>query len=303
MSRGAGAEGPADEPRELRAWRDFCRRLEALGERLAAGEFPDDPGDLTEGIAHLADQVSCWLGWSLAHADTKAPFFHRSNDLFTQWGGPNPGQRLSPRPDRSARRYRVAAHMRSCERFALTLRVGFMHMPSGVRRRRSPRTTWASVRETPSRSCWAVTGASRAGSRFPRTSRRFRSGSSTSTGKRRSPRSSRSSVWTRRTRRRSGTRNSWPRSSREPGPRWSTRCSAGTATSRSIGRGRRQHVHDARRGREGAPRCALRVLFWDLAPDEALVIETDVPDAPTGACSSRPSVGTSPSIPCTGSPR
>ena len=48
--------------RELQAWRDFCHRIEAMGERALSDEFPNEPEDGPEGIAHLADQVSCWLG-------------------------------------------------------------------------------------------------------------------------------------------------------------------------------------------------------------------------------------------------
>jgi hypothetical protein len=113
---------------ELAAWREFCHRIEALGERVLTDEFPNQSEDGPEAIAHLADQVSCWLGWSIGHLDTTAPFFHRSNDLVTQWGGPNQDNsyhhaRIDPK-----RRYRVHGRMNSCEDFALTLRVGFMHM-------------------------------------------------------------------------------------------------------------------------------------------------------------------------------
>jgi len=113
---------------EVAAWKRFCQRMESLGERILEDDFPNGPSDRTEGIAHLADQVSCWLGWSIAHGEPDAPFFHRSNDLFTQWGGPNQDNtyhhvRIDPR-----RRYRVAGRMNSCEHFVITLRVGFMHM-------------------------------------------------------------------------------------------------------------------------------------------------------------------------------
>ncbi len=114
---------------DLVAWRRFCQRLEALGASLAGGAFPRQPGATTEGLAHLADQVSCWLGWALAHADTTAPFFHRSNDLFTQWGGPNQDNAYRHARIDPGRRYVIRGRMHSCEHFALTLRVGFMHMP------------------------------------------------------------------------------------------------------------------------------------------------------------------------------
>jgi hypothetical protein len=117
------------DPPELAAWRAFCRRMETLGEEILQPPYPATPADGPEAIAHLADQVACWLGYVTGHSDTTAPFFHRSNDLVTQWGGPNQDNayrhaRIDPK-----RRYRIRGKMHSCEEFALTLRVDFMHMP------------------------------------------------------------------------------------------------------------------------------------------------------------------------------
>lgn len=120
---------PPAAPAEIAAWRDFCRRIEALGERVMSDEFPSDPGDKADGIQHLADQVSCWLGWVVGHSDTTAPFFHRSNDLVTQWGGPNQDNSYHHARIDPGRRYRIAGHMHGCDDFVLTLRAGFMHMP------------------------------------------------------------------------------------------------------------------------------------------------------------------------------
>lgn len=112
---------------ELAAWRDFCHHIESLGEKILDDPYPNTRADGPEAIAHLADQVSCWLGWAVGHTDTTAPFFHRSNDLVTQWGGPNQDNvyhhsRIDP-----SRRYRVRGRMNSCEDFVMTLRAGFMH--------------------------------------------------------------------------------------------------------------------------------------------------------------------------------
>jgi hypothetical protein len=117
------------DPPELAAWRAFCRRMETLGEEILQPPYPATPADGPEAIAHLADQVACWLGFVTGHSDPTAPFFHRSNDLVTQWGGPNQDNayrhaRIDPK-----RRYRIRGKMHSCEEFALTLRVDFMHMP------------------------------------------------------------------------------------------------------------------------------------------------------------------------------
>ena len=120
---------PAASSPEVLAWKRFCQRMEALGERILEDDFPNTPHDRTEGIAHLADQVSCWLGWAIPHSNPDTPFFHRSNDLFTQWGGPNQDNAYHHAQIDPNRRYRVAGRMHTCEHFVITLRVGFMHMP------------------------------------------------------------------------------------------------------------------------------------------------------------------------------
>jgi hypothetical protein len=122
-----GAGRDVDEPVELTAWREMCRRLEAVGEQLLSPPYPADPEDRAEGFAHLADQVLCWLGWSVGHADAASPFFMRQNDLVTQWGGPNADNvyrhaRIDP-----VRRYRIRGRMHSADDFILALRAGFMH--------------------------------------------------------------------------------------------------------------------------------------------------------------------------------
>src|SRR5579862_7292718 len=118
-----------DEPPELAAWRDLCRRLEAVGERLAGDGFPAREEDRAEGFAHLAEQVVCWLAWNVGHADPRRPVFHRQNDLITQWGGPNNDNvyrhaRIDP-----SLRYRIYGYMHGCDDFVLAARAGFMHEP------------------------------------------------------------------------------------------------------------------------------------------------------------------------------
>jgi hypothetical protein len=112
---------------ELQAWREFCRRLEAVGEELLSAPFPVPEADRVEGFAHLADQVLCWLGWSLEHSDPAQPFFMRQNDLVTQWGGPSADNVYRHARIDSHRRYRIRGRMHSAEDFILALRAGFMH--------------------------------------------------------------------------------------------------------------------------------------------------------------------------------
>ena len=84
---------------------------------------------MTDPVRHLAQQVVCWTGWALGHTDVARPWFHRQNDLVTQWGGPNADNlyrhaRVDPRG-----RYRIEGRMHSCEEFLLAVRAGNMHMP------------------------------------------------------------------------------------------------------------------------------------------------------------------------------
>lgn len=114
--------------RSVDAWVAACDRLADFGRRLGAAPFPDDPAAVLEGLEHLVDQLG-WFAWETLHADPSRPFFHRQNDLTMQWGGPNADNvyrhaRIDP-----ARRYRVRGRMHSCDEFLLAIRAGFMHRP------------------------------------------------------------------------------------------------------------------------------------------------------------------------------
>ena len=113
----------------LDAWRRYCRRLEALGERVFADDCPSAPEDRADALEHLAGQMLCWTGWSVFHADPRRPRFQRQNDPITAWGGPNAENVYRHARVDASRRYRVTGHMHSCEDFMLTVRLGFMHEP------------------------------------------------------------------------------------------------------------------------------------------------------------------------------
>lgn len=112
---------------DVSAWRDLCRRLADLGELLAGPDFPASPRDRAEGFRHLAEQVVCWLSWSVSHADPHRPAFQRMNDLVTKWGGPNVENVYRHARVDPARRYRIRGRMHGCEEFILAVRAGFMH--------------------------------------------------------------------------------------------------------------------------------------------------------------------------------
>ncbi len=71
------------------AWRDFCERLKGIGERILEEDFPPAPEARAEGYRHLSRLTIYALQWFLEFQDTDFPAFHRYDDDIVKWGGPN----------------------------------------------------------------------------------------------------------------------------------------------------------------------------------------------------------------------
>ena len=110
------------------AWREFCERLAAVGERILEPDFPGSPRDRADGFRHLANQVVGWLGWAIGYPDPAYPAFFRQNDLVVRWGGPNVDQVTRRARVAADGVYRVTGSMGTCEDFILTVKNGDMHM-------------------------------------------------------------------------------------------------------------------------------------------------------------------------------
>jgi hypothetical protein len=114
----------ADLPPTAAAWRDFCNRMAAVGERLLDDDFPQDEADRAEGYRHLANQVACWLTYAIGHTDPERPMLFRSSDPVYQWGGPNADQVARRAPITGTGSYRLRGSMGSCEEFVLQVKTG-----------------------------------------------------------------------------------------------------------------------------------------------------------------------------------
>ncbi len=114
-----------DVSESLQAWQRLCARLGELGEVvLGEGYETTEP---IEMLTHVLDQTVNWLSWYVFHADPTRPAWHRQQDLVGRYGGPNSDNtyrhvRLDP-----AHRYRIAGHMHGCDDWLMTLRTAFMH--------------------------------------------------------------------------------------------------------------------------------------------------------------------------------
>lgn len=113
---------------DLARWQEFVARLDELGRVITAPPFPADNASNLEGLRHLALQTVCWLEWSIAHQDPRAPMFQRQNDLVLQWGGPNADNIYRHARVHPSLTYRIVGRMHSCDDFILAIRRNFMHM-------------------------------------------------------------------------------------------------------------------------------------------------------------------------------
>jgi hypothetical protein len=113
---------------DLERWHEFVTQLDELGRTVTSPPFPADPASDLEGLRHLALQAVCWMEWSLAHQDPRAPMFQRQNDLVLQWGGPNADNVYRHARVHPSLTYRIVGRMHSCDDFILAIRRNFMHM-------------------------------------------------------------------------------------------------------------------------------------------------------------------------------
>jgi hypothetical protein len=97
-----------------------------VGAVLLGREFPAAAADRDEAFRHLAQQTLCWLGWAL-HDDPARPWFQHQNDHITQWGGPNADNAYRHARVDGGCEYRIRGRMHSCEDFVVAIRSGFRH--------------------------------------------------------------------------------------------------------------------------------------------------------------------------------
>lgn len=105
------------------AWSDFCTRLAALGQTL-----PEDPAARADGVRHLARQVVMALQGHLEHGDPAHPSFHRYEEPWVQWGGPNPDNVYLRAPIDPAATYRLWGDVTGVREAIVSLVEGDMHL-------------------------------------------------------------------------------------------------------------------------------------------------------------------------------
>lgn len=83
-------EGSAEERlMSGEAWAEFCDRMKAAGERILGDEFPGSPRERAEGYRYLTRLMIQSLQWRIEFSDPDFPSFWRHDDDVAKWGGPN----------------------------------------------------------------------------------------------------------------------------------------------------------------------------------------------------------------------
>jgi hypothetical protein len=105
------------------AWQSLCERLARAGEW-----FPAGAREQAEGYRHLARQLVVALQGELEHGDPAHPSFHRYEEPWAQWGGPNPDNVYTrARVDPTAT-YRVWGDVTGVRAAIFSLVDGDMHL-------------------------------------------------------------------------------------------------------------------------------------------------------------------------------
>lgn len=110
------------------AWRDFCRALERTGEALLEADAPGDDRTRAEGAKYLLGMTTLAIRQALELADREHPAFVRIEDPFVKWGAENADNHYLHAHVRADRSYRIRGERGSCLSFLVEVKEGFMHL-------------------------------------------------------------------------------------------------------------------------------------------------------------------------------
>ncbi len=110
------------------AWSAFCARLGDLGRRLEREPFPAAEADRVLCARHLARQVVMAVQAELEFADAANPLFHRYEEPWVQWGGPNPDNVYTRAAIDPSSTYRVTGNVAGVRAALFSLVDGDMHL-------------------------------------------------------------------------------------------------------------------------------------------------------------------------------
>ncbi|WP_419918992.1 DUF1214 domain-containing protein [Candidatus Poriferisocius sp.] len=109
------------------AWREFCERLKASGDRLLGPDFPGGARERAEGYRHLSRLLMQGLLEQVEMSDRDFPVMYRHNDDIMRWGGPNVDNTYWRAPVSAQHTYRVTGWLPPGALFVIQSAHGEMH--------------------------------------------------------------------------------------------------------------------------------------------------------------------------------
>jgi len=118
----------SDDDELTGAWQQLCERLSAIGTRLGTDPFPASGPHHARDVRHLTRQLVLALQGEIEHADPASPSFHRYEEPWAQWGGPNPDNVYTRAPIDPGAAYRVTGNVTGVRAAIFSLVEGDMHL-------------------------------------------------------------------------------------------------------------------------------------------------------------------------------
>ncbi|MEZ4331501.1 MAG: DUF1214 domain-containing protein [Myxococcota bacterium] len=110
------------------AWRDLCRALERTGERLLEADNPRDERTLAEGFRYLLGLTTLGLREVVDLGDPERPVFVHVQDPFVKWGAENADNLYLQASVRGDRTYRIRGERGTSLDFLIEVKEGYMHL-------------------------------------------------------------------------------------------------------------------------------------------------------------------------------
>jgi hypothetical protein len=117
----------SDEP-QARAWEEFCDRLREAGRFIDGFPLPDSAELRAEGYRYLLGLVQSGIAQATALADPDRPRFVRNPDSLARWGAENADNQYLWARIRPDARYRIRGLRESAYDFLVELKQGYMQL-------------------------------------------------------------------------------------------------------------------------------------------------------------------------------
>lgn len=108
------------------AWADFHSRMAALGELITGPDYPADSRLRAEGFRYLTRLQHFALQWFVEFGDPNHPAFMRFDDDVTRWGAPNSDNNYLRARIAAGNVYRITGNLTGTKEILLSIQAGDM---------------------------------------------------------------------------------------------------------------------------------------------------------------------------------